>query len=172
LVAAPFSLKPRDYNSVTLVTFYTATVGTSEKRFSCTYKFFFSLDQAKKHQVIDPAAINRGEEHTIGRQQDVENTTLSGLAKPQGTIMFVVPELKDGQPNMTSFGNEKRQFLFDPIARTVLFRTKIRSGKIVTFFQQLRTRESGIHIITLVWDDSKGGALAVDGVEKRNMSGN
>ncbi len=172
LASGPLALKPRDYNSVTLVTFYTATVEGLEKRFSCTYKFLFGLEQAKTHQFIDPEAIKRGDENIIERQQDIKSTTLGGITKPAGTIMFVVPEVKDGHPNMTSFGNENRQFLFDPVARIVLFRTKIKSGKIVAFSQQLRPTENGTHIITIVWDDSKGGALAVDGIEKRNMSDN
>lgn len=128
--STPASMKPGGNASLFVHVFYSAEIGGADKDFRSTFRFLLRPEDFRP-QTIDPEGWEEGEGGTeVIRQAQVE-VLLAGLAQPQGTVFLPIPEAKDGKPNVVRFGREEKHFLFDPTSKTVSFRMKTRSGRIV-----------------------------------------
>jgi len=168
VLGPPSSIKPKKHARLVADVFYDARVGEDDKSFLSRFSFF-TAPQNLKPQTIDP---DGWEEHEGGETAILQKQAklLSGLTRPQGTLFMPVAEIgPHGKPNVVGFAIQSKQFTFDPRSRMASFKMKTSSGRIVNLELPLRETNNGMHIITVMWDDSKGGLLGVDGSEKEDM---
>jgi uncharacterized membrane protein YidH (DUF202 family) len=161
--AATGFLKFRQFNTVIVTVFYTNGDKQREKEFICKCRFLFDSDQTKAGAIISPEAVEQRPSQISDHEANFDSLFLQ-LAKNRGSLAFPAFEVVNQKPNIIRIENDKRTFLFDPIARVVSFKTKTQSGKWVVLEQPLRQTERGGHIIFISWDESKGRTLSVDGV--------
>jgi hypothetical protein len=161
--------KKGQYTSLVVQINYKAEIGIRLEDYIHTSRFFVEPDP--KPREIHPESSN----YEQGVVQDpkglVQKEVLQGLATPQGTMLFVIPEkTSDGTVNVVRGGNGRRDFVFDPSSRIVAFRITT-PNRIVTLIEPLppATNEKGLYLITLAWDEIHGGFLAVNGKEKRDF---
>jgi energy-coupling factor transporter transmembrane protein EcfT len=146
---------------------YTSYITGINKTFSSTYRFLVEPDRAKS---INPAEWIEQE----GGDSDANKSAsiLKMWSSPVGSMFLALDELQpSGSPNVVELKGAQKQFVFDPVGRTVSYQMKSNSGHTLEF----KTRLSPVvarHRMVMTWDYQKGEAqLAVDGTyEKRNAS--
>jgi hypothetical protein len=93
----------------------------------------------------------------------VEKILASMNSQPVGTLELQLREIVDGQPNVVQLSTGTKLFLFDPIARVVVFRMVTISGRSVNLRMPLeKPAAGGRHFVAVVWDTSKGARLHVN----------
>jgi hypothetical protein len=144
---------------------YGATVDNTERYFKSSYRFLI-LRSFLKPGVFRYESANHvegGATHTeVGSQQELPTQ----FARPQGRVSIALNERKrnGGSANTVVASGGGREFRFDPIQRTVLFRSREDGGKVVELRREMRPTANGYHIVTLGWGPS-GALLGIGGDE-------
>lgn len=128
--------------------------------------FLVTPARLKPQTIIDPEGLLEPEMSVSDEQQLEEADIPAGFSTPVGTMELILDEYTSGTPNRVHIRDKEdtKYFEFDPVGRTVLFSVATISGPRVRLEQRLKPVTTGRHHILIVWDQSKGARLMVDGV--------
>lgn len=164
LVPAPlFKFGP--YGSVFVRLEYTADRLGSSEPLSSGYRFFFSAEEMKSAHPLNPEGWTEAE-GTVQTQGLIYGL----LSSKSATVFMVIPEIVNANNfNLVQFSDSSKRFLFDPLFRRVSFRFTLQNGRTIELLQPLPRNPKALHIVTLVWDATRGSALRVDGRQTGNL---
>ncbi len=130
------------------------------------HQMFLQYEFAISEEDVTPenraAAIVQGQPVAQGR---VENSVAENLLKalntqPIGTIELRLRDVIDGKPNTVQLIAGSKAFVFDPVAKLVVFRMVTSQGKSVNLQLHIKQpAKDGRYFVVFPWDVSKGAQL-------------
>jgi hypothetical protein len=160
-ISIPPAVKLRSFTRLELQTSCMAKIDVAESEFTSDFKFVLPK-RIRAGMEIDPEAWSE----QTGTLIEFNGVDFSGS---QGTMFLVADEInRNGTPNRILFVNPKKQLLVDPLARLISLQVTLNSGKVIRLEQPMPQNVKHLHIITVVWDDSKGAVLDVDHNPRRS----
>jgi len=129
------------------------------------FEYEFAISEEDQTVENLRAAITQESQHLpqSGYPSVVENLLTAMKNQPIGTITLRLHEVVDGRPNVVYLSTGTKLFMFDPIARVVVFHMMTSSGRSVDLHLPLeKPAPDGLYFIALVWDTSKGARLHVN----------
>jgi hypothetical protein len=153
------------HNNVIVNVAYKAIIHHQEKNLWSTSRFL--LGPEIKPSLVHPESVNNGEGELAYDEESKNIDFPAQFAEPQGTFAVVLSEInKEGKPNLCAIRNERREFLFDPEARVVVFKVTNDAGGTQELSLPLGQSNNSYHVIIVCWNVS-GGFLSVDNSEAR-----
>lgn len=170
ITGKPRVLERGEYRSVVVNIRYDTV---TKKDLIASNLFRVTPARLKPQTIIDPESLLEPEASVSDEQQLEEADIPSGFSTPVGTMELVLDEYHTGTPNRFYMGDKEgtKYFEFDPVGRTVLFSVTTLSGRRVRLEQPLKPVTTGRHHVLIMWDQSKGASLDVDGVEISDFKG-
>jgi hypothetical protein len=128
------------------------------------FEYVFAISEEEPTAENRAAAISQDQEPQTPvpstYPSDVERLLAAMRDNPVGTIEFWLPPAIDGRPNVTQLSAGTKWFLFDPVAKLVVFHMITNEERVVEIRLPLEgPSPNGNYYCAFVWNNSTGGRL-------------